>query len=123
VPFSKSNVVDGQGLELMGFVDKEKMKTKDKSRKWMWGFLAVVGALQTYFVWELLAALALFAVGFAAIAAVIGSVYMLHRGWVTAVEHAADSQHPVMVAARQGIYTVEDMARRPFRRPGSAPAR
>jgi hypothetical protein len=105
------------------FVDKEKMKTKDKSRKWMWGFLAVVVALQTYFVWELLAALALFAIGFSAIAAVIGSLYMLYKGWAVAVERAADSQHPVMVAARQGIYTVEDMARRPFRRPGSAPAR
>lgn len=99
------------------------MKTKDNSRKWMWGFLGVVVALQTYFVWELLAALALFAAGFAAIAAVIGSLYMMHKGWVVAVERVADSRHPVMVAARQGIYAVEDMARRPFRRPGSATAR
>jgi hypothetical protein len=29
----------------------------------------------------------------------------------------------VMVAARQGIGTIEDMARRPLRRPGSEPAR
>jgi hypothetical protein len=100
-----------------------KMRTKDKSRKWMWGFLAGVVALQMYFVWEVLAALALFAVGFAAIAAVIGSLYMLQRVWVVAVERIANSQHPVMVATRQGIDTVEDLARRPFRRPGSAPAR
>jgi len=99
------------------------MKTKDKSRKWMWGFLGAVVALQMYFVWEVLAALALFAVGFGAIAGVIGSLYMMHRVWVVAVERVADSQHPVMVATRQGIYAVEDMARRPFRRPGSAPAR
>jgi uncharacterized membrane protein YhaH (DUF805 family) len=99
------------------------MKTKDKSRKWMWGFLAAVVALQAYFVWEILAALALFAVGFAVIAAAIGSLYMMHRIWVVAVERLADSQHPVMVATRQGIYAVEDAARRPFRRPGSAPAR
>ena len=99
------------------------MKTKDESRKWMWGFLAGVVALQMYVVREVLAALTLFAVGFAAIAAVIGSLYMLHRVWVVAVERIADSQHPVMVATRQGIDTVEDMARRPFRRPGSAPAR
>ena len=102
----------------------KKMKTnKDKSRKWMWGFLAVLVLLQTYFVWELLAVFALFAVGFAAIASVVGSLYMLHRGWALAVERVADSQHPVMVATRQGIYAVEDMARRPFRRPGSATAR
>ena len=107
----------------MGIGIEGKMKTKDKSRKWMWGFLGVMVALQTYFVWEILAAFALFAVGFAAIAAVFGTLYMLHRTWVVAVERLADSQHPVMVATRQGIYAVEDMARRPFRRPGSAPAR
>jgi hypothetical protein len=99
------------------------MKTKDKSRKWMWMFLAALVSLQTYFAWELLAVFALFAVGFAAIAFVIGGVYMLHRGWALAVDRIADSQHPVMVATRQRVYAIEDMARRPFRRPGSAPAR
>src|SRR5437879_10740931 len=44
------------------------MKTKDESRKWMWMFLAALVSLQMYFVWELLAVFALFAVGFAAIA-------------------------------------------------------
>ena len=100
-----------------------KMKTTDTSRKWMWGVLGGVVALQMYIVWEILAALALFAVGFVALAAVIGSLYMLHRVWVVTVERIADSQHPVMVATRQGIDAVEDMARRPFRRPGSAAAR
>jgi hypothetical protein len=99
------------------------MKTKDKSRKWMWTFLVVLVLLQMYFVWELLAVFALFAVGFAAIAFVIGSLYMLHRGWALAVDRIADSQHPIMLATRQRIYAVEDAVRRPFRRPGSAPAR
>ncbi len=99
------------------------MKTTDKSRKWMWMFLAALVSLQMYFVWELLAVFALFAVGFAAIAFVIGSLYMLQRGWALAVDRVADSQHPIMVATRQGIYAIEDVARRPFRRPGSAPAR
>lgn len=99
------------------------MKTKDKSRKWMWWFLAVAASLQVYFVRELLAAFALFAIGFMAIALVIGSLYMLHRGWAIAVDRIADSGHPVVVATRQGIYAIEDMARRPFRRPGSAAAR
>ncbi|HYL82945.1 MAG TPA: hypothetical protein VE263_01825 [Candidatus Angelobacter sp.] len=96
------------------------MKTKDKSRKWMWMFLGTLAAFQIYFVQELVAALALFALGFLAIALAFGSLYMLHRVWAVAVERAADSQHPVMVAVRQGIYSVEDLARRPFRRPGSA---
>jgi hypothetical protein len=99
------------------------MKTKDKSRKWMWMFLAALVSLQTYFAWELLAVFALFAVAFAAIAVVVGSVYMLHRGWALAVDTVADSKHPIVVATRQGVYAIEDMARRPFRRPGSAAAR
>ena len=51
------------------------MKTKDSSRKWMWWFLAIAVALQLYFVWELLAAFALFAVGFAAIALLIAGLF------------------------------------------------
>lgn len=89
----------------------------------MWWFLAAVALLQMYFVWELLAAFALFALGFAAIALAFGSLYMLHRGWVVAVDRIAESRHPIMVAVRRGMDSAEDMARRPFRRPGSAPAR
>ena len=90
----------------------------------MWGILAVIAALQVYIVQELLAAFALFALGFLAIAMVIGSVYMLHRAWALTVEKVADSRHPVMVTVKRGMDNVEDLARRPFRRPGSeAPAR
>ncbi len=89
----------------------------------MWMFLAVLVSLQMYFVWELLAVFALFAIGFAAMASVAGSLYMLHRGWALAVDRIADSKHPVMVATRQGLDMIEDSVRRQFRRPGSAPAR
>jgi hypothetical protein len=99
------------------------MKTKDNSRKWMWWFLAVVVSLQLYFVQELLAAFAMFAMGFVAIAFVVISVYMLHKGWEVAVQHIAESEHPVVNMARRGVSAVEDMARRPLRRPGSEPAR
>jgi hypothetical protein len=110
-------------LRVMQMAETGKMKNKDKSRKWMWWFLGSIVALQAYFVRELLAAFVLFALGFAAIAMVIGSLYMLHKTWALAVERLANSQHPVMVAARHGMDTAEDMARRPFRRPGSAAAR
>ena len=99
------------------------MKTKDNSRKWMWWFLAVVVALQLYFVQELLAAFAMFALGFAAIAFVVVSVYLLHKGWEVAVERVAESGNPVVTMARRGVSAVEDMTRRPLRRPGSEPAR
>lgn len=86
----------------------------------MWWTLGTIAALQVYFVWELLAAFALFALGFLAIAVVGGGVYMLHQAWVVTVDRLADSRHPVLVAVRHGIDGVEDLARRPFRRPGSA---
>ena len=95
-------------------------KTKrDKDRKWMWWLLGSIAALQVYFVQELLAAFALFAMAFLAIAAALVSLYVLHRAWAATVERAADSQHPAMLAVRQGISSVEGLARRPFRRPGS----
>lgn len=103
----------GRGLQ-------RKMKNKDKSRKWMWWLLGSIAALQVYFVRELLAAFALFAMGFLAVAALVGSLYTLHRVWAVTVDRIAESQHPVMVAVRHGVYSVEDLARRPFRRPGSA---
>ncbi|MGC1620403.1 MAG: hypothetical protein WA765_18070 [Candidatus Acidiferrum sp.] len=99
------------------------MNTKDSNRKWMWWFLGVVLALQLYFVRELLAAFAIFAVGFAAIAFVVVSLYMMQKVWETGVQRVADSRHPVVDMARRGVNAVEDMARRPLRRPGSAAAR
>jgi uncharacterized membrane protein YhaH (DUF805 family) len=96
------------------------IKTKrDKDRKWMWWLLASIVALQVYFVQELLAAFALFAMAFLAIAGATVSVYMLHRAWAVTVDRVADSQHPAVLAVRHGISSVEDLARRPFRRPGS----
>jgi hypothetical protein len=99
------------------------MKIKDSNRKWMWWFLGVVLALQLYFVRELLAAFALFALGFAGIALVVMSLYMAQKVWEAGVQRVADSQHPVVEIARRGANAVEDLARRPLRRPGSAAAR
>jgi len=88
------------------------MKAKDNSRKWIWWFLGMIGAMQLYFVRELLAAFALFALGFAAIAAVVGAIYMLHSGWAVAVERLAESRHPVVAYTKQRVNSVEDFARR-----------
>ncbi len=86
----------------------------------MWWLLGSITALQAYFVRELLAAFALFALGFVVLAAFVGSLYALHRVWAVTVDRVADSQHPVIVAVRHGIDSAEDLARRPFRRPGPA---
>jgi hypothetical protein len=99
------------------------MEIKDKSRKWMWWFLGLVVAFQLYFVKELLAAFALFAVGFAAIAAVIMGLYTLQKTWEVGVAKLAESANPVMLFARRAVAAIEDLARRPLRRPGSATVR
>ena len=97
-----------------------KAKKRDQDRKWMWWVLGTIVALQLYFVQELFAAFALFAMAFLGMAGVVISAYTLHRVWVVTVDRVADSQHPVVAAVRHGIYSIEDLARRPFRRPGSA---
>lgn len=99
------------------------MKNKDKSRKWMWWILGTIAAMQLYFVRELLAAFALFALGFAAIALVVGSIYLMQKAWETGVLRVAKSSHPAVQAAKRGVAAIEDMGRRPFRGAGSEPAR
>jgi hypothetical protein len=73
-------------------------KFKDNDRKWLWAFLAVIAMSQLYFVQELLAVFALFVLGFAAIALVVASLYMLQHCWELAVVRFADFRRPVMNA-------------------------
>jgi len=71
-------------------------KLKDNGRMWLWGFLAVIVMWQLYVVRELLAAFALFALGFAMIAFVVASLYMLQNCWELAVACLADIRRPIM---------------------------
>lgn len=80
-------------------------RLKDNGRKWLWGFLAVIALAQLYVVRELLAAFAIFALGFAALAFVVVSLYMLQKSWELAVARLAALRHPVMNMA-----TVTDLA-------------
>jgi len=106
------------------------MKTTDQGRKWMWGFLGIVVLAQMYFVWELVAAFALFAVLFAVIATFAVSVYVAQKGWELAVARLAESNHVavrvarrsvnrVEVLARRGVNAAGELARRPLQRPES----
>jgi hypothetical protein len=68
------------------------MKTEGKNWKWArWLLVAGVG-LQFYFVQELVAAFTFFAIGFAAIAFVIASLYTLQKGWEAAVRRFTNSE-------------------------------
>jgi hypothetical protein len=97
------------------------MSKRDKGRKWIWIFLGTIAALQFYFVRELFAAFAIFALGFAVIGALIASLYLFQKTWEAGVARLAASQHPLVLAARRSAASAEDWARRPIRRPGSQP--
>jgi predicted MFS family arabinose efflux permease len=116
--------VSGIGNWVLGKRElSQKMGTKDNLRKWMWLFLVVLAALQLYAVRELLAAFAIFLLGFTAIALCIGMLYFVHKSWEAGVRWAVASKHPVFLAARRGVAAVENWARTPLRRPDSEPAR
>jgi hypothetical protein len=95
------------------------MKNKDNFRKWMWLFLGVGAALQLYFVRELLAAFAIFLLGFSVIAAIILTFYTLQKGWESGLSLLLASQNSWVLTARRAVLAAEDWARRPIRRPGS----
>jgi len=95
---------------------------KDNRRKWMWLFLAVLGAFQIYAIRELLAAFALFVLGFGAIAVLVLSVYFLQQTWEVVVARVVVSQNRLVLSAKRTVAALEDLARRPVRRPDSEPA-
>ena len=76
----------------MGRKQRRAMKTNRRGWKWAWWLLAAGVGLRFYFLQELVAAFAFFAIGFAAVAFVILSFYMLQKGWAAAVERFTDSE-------------------------------
>ena len=98
------------------------MRTKDKARKWMWWFLGLGTALQSYFVRELLVVFALFAVGFAALAMVAAGGYVMYRGLEAGLAQVVLHAGPVVSVAQRGLAFAEELGRRPLRRPGSEAA-
>jgi hypothetical protein len=86
-------------------------KLKDTGRIWLWGFLATIALAQLYVVRELLAAFALFALGFAALAFVVLSLCLLQKSWELAVARFAAFRHPVInMATVAGMDSVDNMA-------------
>jgi hypothetical protein len=71
-------------------------KFKDTGRIWLWAFLAVIALAQFYIVRELLAAFAIFVLGFAALAFVVASLYVLQKSWELAMARLAALRQPVI---------------------------
>ncbi len=96
---------------------------QDQARKWMWIFLAALVALQIYFVRELLAALFLFTLGFGALAGLALVFFLFERAGHRSMAWVEPRTRSVAVLARRGLGLLEDLSKRPFRRPRSEPAR
>ena len=71
-------------------------QTNDAYRAWLWWLLALVAVSQLYFVRELVAAFALFAVVFAAIAFVVASLYLLIKVSGLALSRLAALRKPAI---------------------------
>ncbi len=95
--------------------DASERKKEDPWRKWLWRVLVAALILQTYYVREMLAALAVFTILFIVVAVVAGIVYVLGRAGEITILLA----EPLV---RRGIALAEDFSKRASRRPRSAPA-
>src|SRR5260221_11809816 len=89
---------------------RDRMKTQDQGRKWMWGLLGAIALFQMYFVRELLAAFALFAVVFAVIATFAVGIYVAQKSWELAGARVAGSNHPAVDLAPPSGNTVKGIA-------------
>jgi len=105
-----------EGMRLGGIMKK------DSNRKWMWWFLIALAAVQIYFVQELLAVFALFALAFAALTVVVFSVYLMQKGWETVLARTEQHSAPVLDIARRGLAFVGAASRKPLSGPDSEPA-
>ena len=87
-------------------------KVKDTGRIWLGAFLAVIALAQSYVVRELLAAFAIFVLGFAALAAVVAILYTLQKTWELAIAHLATLRLPnsvISMARVKNMASVADM--------------
>ncbi len=95
---------------------------KDSARKWLWIFLAALVAFQLYFVWELLAALFLFTVGFAVVAGMVLVFFLVKQAGQVSLAWVEPQTRAAAGLARRGLVLLEDLSRKPFRRPRSETA-
>src|SRR2546425_11029656 len=95
--------------------------TKDALRKWMWVLLAALLGMQFYFVRELLSALLLLSMGFAAIFTVIAAVYLLHRAWESGLAGVRNTPRTTLGFSRRGAVFAGENSSKAFRRPRSKP--
>jgi hypothetical protein len=97
------------------------MFSEQKARKWMWVVLLAFVAFQIYFVQEMLAALMLFTGVFIIFGIIALVLYVVDRAGQWGLGWAGHQARPAVRLARRGLAAVEDLSKRPFRRPRSEP--
>jgi Mg2+/citrate symporter len=102
--------------------ERNDAQSEEKARRWMWGFLIALAAMQTYFVQEMLAALFLFTLAFAVFAVIAFAFYLANRASQASLERVEPIARVAARAGRRGYGFVEHISKRPFRRPHSETA-
>lgn len=93
-----------------------------KTRKWIWIAVGSFIALQIYFVQELLAALALFTGVFILFGMIALVLYLIDRAGQWGLGWAGKQARPAVKLARKSLTVVEEVSKKPFRRPRSETA-
>jgi hypothetical protein len=96
---------------------------EETARRWMWGFLIALAAMQTYFVQEMLAALFLFTLAFAVFGVIALAFYVANRASQASLASVEPIARVAARAGRRGFGFVEYLSKKPFRRPHSETAR
>jgi hypothetical protein len=98
-------------------------QSENKARRWMWGFLIALGALQIYYVQEMLAALFLFTLAFAVFAVIALAIYAANRASQASLARVEPIARVAARAGRRGYGFVEYLSKKPFRHPHSETGR
>ncbi len=93
--------------------------SKVQVKKWVWGVVAAVIALQIYFVRELFAAELLFALIFAIVLLFAFAFYLVKEAGERGLGMAESWVRVVSPTLRRGFHYLEEISRKPFRRPRS----
>lgn len=96
--------------------------SKVRVKKWVWGVVAAVIALQVYFVRELFAAELLFAFIFGTLLLLVVAFYLLKEASERGISLAESWVRVVSPTVRRGFQYLEEISRKPFRRPRSESA-
>jgi len=97
--------------------------SRARVKKWMWGVVVAVIALQVYFVREIVAAELLFAMIFATILLLAFAFYLVKEAGERGIGLAESLVRVASPAFRRGLQYLEAVSRRSFRRTRSESAR